>query len=361
MECSVKAIPSYYRHPNPFYPENVSFSSAGAFAVEVEQYLGQSAADCAFILGNKLSVYSRFSRLHLKSNANYVDYNRPEVEAFYNTFICPVTMGKGVLKTHKDRRHSLMPAISLIVGLFSFSTAYLVNRDILTVLNAADVIKKTGRIKDFLFESKKANAEIEKDPIYQRLNKIAALREQIYKRVRASSIFNLITTVTMVAAVALAIVGFSVSLFPLWFAGVSIIGGGILSLAIKAIAEANNRLDRPHSQTILQEVEKLKDTPLSYDPILNTLEFKEEDTLGLKKKTPEVKAKVVDPDHEKVSAQYEQIQMEEVKRNETNAKRITNTASRPLIKIAKRSTFTSKDINDRYFRFYVSSSAGSKL
>ena len=279
-------LPSIYRQPGNLYPENsVILTHTGTFPIEIEHYLGKAGADSAYVLKNEelKNYYSPFFRFHAKSKEYYVDYTKPKTLALYATFIYPITLGKGIVKENQGsvhrNRHSLVPFLSLIAGVFSFVTGYLVTHDILRIRNSKRVLLHTEQIRSFLKFSKNSDYNTFRgpdyqamEPVYHGIEKVLCLREKIYKRNLVSAIIGIALSILIAIAATAAIVGLAVSVSPLLITSVVVLGVAALAFVIKIIAEANSRQDIPNLQTILQHTEILRKILPPYDERMKQLE-----------------------------------------------------------------------------------------
>lgn len=308
-------ISCLYRKAGETYPENtVTLTPLGTFHIDIEQFLGQAGADSVVVLEKNdiKSYYYSFIRLHEKSNRDYVDYTKPKVRAYYSTFICPLTLGKGVVKETKNSRRSLTPVMTFIASIFTYITSYFIVRDVLTISNSKKILRRVVNIKHLLLEARRENPKISQDPIYKSIEKVVLERAKIYRRNFVSAIFNIALITAAVASAVLVIIGACVPVPPLMVAGTIIVGTIIVSKAIKAIAEANSRLDRPSFEAILEQTEILRMETPPYDEKMKRIDTLAHQAQAIAYAQSLYRKNIT----ESLEEQYERLQKEELLRQE---------------------------------------------
>lgn len=250
--------PLYYRQQGEIYPPNTPIlTKDGIFPIEIEYYLGQAGADAVFGVGIERSqdmqnVYAPF----MNYNEKDVEILKPKIEAFEQTFVIPISLGKKSYKAHKDL--NCMRLISLVGGIAIFAISYTFVRDFKTISHSMRVIKQTAYIQKFLSESNIDDHRVRKDPIYQKLYKILKLRTNIYKRHLVSSIISLAMTTMIVALSILAAISAGLGCFPLLAACLLSAGALIVGYILKCGLEWNGRMDRKNAYKILDKTESLR-------------------------------------------------------------------------------------------------------
>lgn len=245
--------PSYYRQVGDIYPhETQIFTQAGAFPPEIEYYLGQAGADSIYILNrhDPKGIYTPFVRY--QHQYEFVDYTKPRVNAFHDTFVVPLALGKKTLKSGKNF-NPLAPFISLIGSLVIFASLYMLVRDAKIISNSVKLIQKSQNIHKLLAESKE-----EKDPLSKSLDKVVQLRDKIYKRNLASAIVSVAMTAALIAASVLAIAAAIASTYPLLIGASAAVGALLLGHSIKTIVEWKGRLDKSTAKEVLEHAETLR-------------------------------------------------------------------------------------------------------
>lgn len=253
--------PIYYRQADEIYPNNaIILTEMGTFPLEIEHYLGQTGADSVHILNRNhplKNVYAPFVRYYKKHE--FVDYSKPKILAFHQTFLLPAFLGKKNLKTSK-KTNQIAPFISFIGGIIIFSSCYAIIRDCKIISNSVRLIQKSKNIQKFIAESKEENPEVIDDPIYQSLNKVTQLREKIYKRNLISGIVSVAMTTALVASSIIAIIA-AIAGSHFVLIGAAAVGCSLLlGHSIKSIIEWKGRLDKQPSKEILDLTEGLRFT-----------------------------------------------------------------------------------------------------
>lgn len=251
--------PSYYRQLGELYPPNaIILTEVGTFPLELEHYLGQAGADSVTILNRQdhlKNIYFPFVRYQDKSE--FVDYTKPRVLAFRETFVVPSSLGKRTLKTGKTA-NQLAPFISLISGALIYSSLYMLVRDCRIIANSIKLITKSKNIKKFLLDALKEDPQVQGDPAFKSLKKVTDLREKIYKRNLVSALISIAMTVSLIAGSIIALIAVIASAYPLLIGAAVITGSILLGHCIKAAIEWKGRLDKASSEEILEHNEVLR-------------------------------------------------------------------------------------------------------
>lgn len=234
--------PSLYRRSSEIDPHTNKILS----------YLGQAGADSVYILNltkpELFQVYAPYVRS--QNNDVFVDYTKPRINAFHDTFVVPKSLAKKTLKSG-EKANQLASFVSLIAGTIIFASLYMVVRDCKIISNSRELIINSQKMKKFLDNS----PEFIDDAIYKSLEKVAQLREIIYKRNHVSAIVSLAMTVTIIALSVFAIGAAIVGAYPLLIASTKIVGALLLGHCIKAIVEWKGRLDKQAAEEVLEQTE----------------------------------------------------------------------------------------------------------
>ena len=253
------AIPNYYRPVGEFYPRTANIlTEAGVFPLELETYLGQAGADSIKLLNRQndlKDIYAPFVRY--QKDLEFVDYTKPRVNAYYETFVVPASIGKKTLKSGK-KANPLAPFISWIGGMVIFASLYVLVRDCKIILNSVKIIQKTKNYRKFITEEKNKNHEVLEDPVYHSLNKVLRLREKIYKRNLISAIVSVAMTVSIVALAVIAIGSAIAASYALLLGAAAGLGALLLGHCIKTIVEWKGRMDKKDANEILKCTEALR-------------------------------------------------------------------------------------------------------
>ncbi len=252
--------PSYYRQADEIYPQDaIILTRGGTFPLQLEHYLGQAGADSISILNRIDAIKNNYDPfVRYQNKYQFVDYTKPRVNAFNDTFLLPSALGKKTLK--RKNPNPLAPFISLIAGAVIFASLYMIVRDCRIISNSYKLIKKSENIRRFLDEAKNENVQVNQDPVYKSLYRVAELREKIYKRNLISASISVAITVSLIAVSIFAVAAAVVMAYPLLIAA-SVVGGALLlGHGVKAIVEWKGRLDIKPSRQILENIEALRVT-----------------------------------------------------------------------------------------------------
>lgn len=252
-------IPNYYRPIGEFYPRTANIlTEAGVFPLELETYLGQAGADSIKILNITDPIKENYVPfVRYQNNFEFVDYTKPRINAFHDTFVIPASIGKKTLKSGNKSRE-LAAFISLIAGVVIFTVSYAIVRDCKIILNSVKMIKKTRNYCKFISEEKNGNPLVIQDPIYQSLNQVLISRRRIYTRNLVSAVVNIAMSISLLALSVIAI-GAAIATSYVLLLGTAIGAGAIfVGLCLKAVIEWKGRMDKKNAAKILRNTEQLK-------------------------------------------------------------------------------------------------------
>lgn len=245
-----------YRY-QPILHQAMTFTEEGTFNLEVEQLIGEAGADSATILDEKVTIqnYKKFVHYHSPSKREYVDITAPETFAYYHTFLLPASLAQ---ESENQTARSLAPVVSLVAAVTLFASSYKLAKDIQTIKNANEQLKKTRDVKAIIKNVSIINPNQEKNHTYKSVSKIADLREEMYLKLRNSAIVSIALTIVIIASSIIAIVGACIALYPLLIASVSVAGAAITAHLIKSLIEHKNRTLHSIATQTIAETEFLR-------------------------------------------------------------------------------------------------------